>query len=189
MKPSKKIEDAWLIAQYCEGHKSAMAVLVKRWHIKFCKEAYRYTDNYDSAKDIAQDAWITILKKIEDLENPEKFGSWGLSIVTRKSIDWYRKHKRTLDKHQKIVLEKEASITEEIDLVKEQDMSDNLRNAITLLSVEHRHVLKLFYVQEYGLIEISRILNISKGTVKSRLYYAREKLKETLKNRKHEKRI
>lgn len=189
MKPPKKIEDAWLIAQYLEGHKSAMALLVKRWHIKFCKQAYRYTNNYDSAKDIAQDAWVIILRKLEDLEHPEKFGNWALSIVTRKSIDWYRQHKRMLEKNQKMIYAKEASIIEVIDLIKEQDVNDDLKKAIALLSIEHRHVLKLFYIEAYGLVEISQILNISKGTVKSRLYYAREKLKETLKSRNHEKRI
>ena len=83
-------------------HQSAMAVLVKRWHVRFCKQAYRYSKDAAIAKDIAQDAWITILSKIDCLEKPEKFGSWGLSIVTKKSIDWYRKSKRNIEGKQEL---------------------------------------------------------------------------------------
>lgn len=181
MKPSRKIEDAWLVTQYCEGHKSAMAVLVKRWHKKFCIQAYRYSNDHDIAKDIAQDAWITILKNIDALENPNKFGSWGLSIVTKKSIDWYRKSKRVQDKKQEIISKTDASLEEE-ELLSNQTIKEKLKLAIGSLSEEQQSVLKLFYIESYNLIEISKMLHISKGTVKSRLYYAREKLKTILKN-------
>jgi RNA polymerase sigma-70 factor (ECF subfamily) len=182
MKPSKKIEDSWLIAQYCNGHQKAMAVLVKRWHIRFCKRAYTYTYDVDIAKDIAQDAWITILKNINTIENPDKFGSWGLSIVTKKSIDWYRKSKRVQEKNQDIFLEKNELLTEEKDVLGNQLAKEKLKIAITSLSEEQQSVLKLFYRESYDIIEISEILHISKGTVKSRLYYAREKLKAILKD-------
>ncbi|GGG33680.1 RNA polymerase sigma factor RpoE [Dokdonia pacifica] len=182
MKSSRKIEDAWFVIRYCEGHKSAMAVLVKRWHRKFCKQAYSYANDFDIAKDIAQDAWITILKNIHTLEHPDKFGAWGLSIVTKKSIDWYRKNKRTLDKKQEITSKNNTSIVEETAIPENLLVKEKLRRAIASLSKEQQSVLKLFYIESYGLIEISEILHISKGTVKSRLYYAREKLKTILKN-------
>ncbi len=180
MKPSKKIEDAWLVAQYCKGHQKAMAVLVKRWHLRFCNQAYRYTYDVAIAKDIAQDAWITILKHIHTLENPDKFGAWGLTIVTKKSIDWYRKSKRVQEKKQKISIEKESLMHQDEDLSGKQ--LETLRIAIKSLSEEHQNILKLFYMESYGIMEISEVLQISKGTVKSRLYYAREKLKTILKD-------
>lgn len=180
MKPSKKIEDAWLVTQYCKGHQKAMIVLVKRWHLGFCRQAYRYTYDTAVAKDIVQDAWITILKQLHTLENPAKFGAWGLSIVTKKSIDWYRKRKRDQEKQQQHSTEKETFIHQDEDVSERQ--LETLRIAIKSLSEEHQNILKLFYMESYGIIEISEVLKISKGTVKSRLYYAREKLKTTLKN-------
>lgn len=182
MKPSKKIEDSWLVAQYCNGHKNAMAVLVKRWHIRFCKRAYTYTYDFDIAKDIAQDAWITILKNINTIENPDKFGPWGLSIVTKKSIDWYRKSKRIQEKKQEISSKERGFILEDKSASETPLIKEKLKHAIASLSEEQQKVLKLFYIESYGLIEISEMLHISKGTVKSRLYYAREKLKTILKD-------
>lgn len=181
MKSSSKIEDAWLVTQYCNGHQKAMAVLVKRWHALFCKQAYRYTNDIDIAKDLAQDAWITILKNMHTLEHPDKFGNWGMSIVTKKSIDWYRKSKRVQEKKQEIIREENELVTDVKDQLQNQSVKGKLKVAITLLSEEQQKVLKLFYVESYGIIEISEILQISKGTVKSRLYYAREKLKTILK--------
>ncbi|MFC4635669.1 RNA polymerase sigma factor [Dokdonia ponticola] len=177
MKRSKKMEDSWLVTQYCNGHQKAMAVLVKRWHLRFCKQAYTYTYDADIAKDIAQDTWVTILKNIHSIEQPDKFGAWGLTIVTKKSIDWYRKSKRVQEKQQEILSEKETFNIEEMDVSGNQLEKEKLKRAIASLSKEQQSVLTLFYVESYGISEISEILKISKGTVKSRLYYAREKLK------------
>lgn len=182
MKPPKKIEDSWFVVQYCNGHKKAMAVLVKRWHKKFCMQAYRYSNDVNIAKDIAQDAWITILNHIHTLEDPTKFGSWGVSIVTKKSIDWYRKRQRIQEKKQEIVQEENELVADEKDHLEKQLVKEKLKKAITSLSDEQQKVIKLFYVESYGLLEISEILQISKGTVKSRLYYAREKIKTILKD-------
>ena len=171
------MEDSWLVTQYCNGHQKAMAVLVKRWHLRFCKQAYTYTYDVDIAKDIAQDTWVTILKNIHSIEQPDKFGAWGLTIVIKKSIDWYRKSKRVQEKQQEILSEKETFNIEEMDVSGNQLEKEKLKRAIASLSKEQQSVLTLFYVESYGISEISEILKISKGTVKSRLYYAREKLK------------
>jgi len=166
MKPPKKIEDAWFVTQYCAGHTKAMAVLVKRWHKKFCIQAYRYSNDTDIAKDIAQDAWITILKHVHTLEDPSMFGAWGVSIVTKKSIDWYRKRKRIQEKKQEIIQEENQHVTDEKDHLEKQLVKEKLKKAIRSLPEEQQKVIRLFYIESYGLLEISEILQLSKGTVK-----------------------
>jgi len=178
-----KTVDSWLVLNYQSGHKKSMAILVKRWHGKFCKQAYFYTRDIDVAKDIAQESWQVIINKIYRLEDTNKFGSWALSIVNRKAIDWLRKKKRTVSKL-KNYYESEAEISESskqnIDEVKK------LKEAIVSLPEGQQIVLKLFYTESYSILEICEILKLSKGTVKSRLFYAREKLKTIIKNRNHE---
>lgn len=181
MKQQKQIQDSWLLEQYRMGHTNAMTLLVKRWHAIFCNQAYFYTKDRDIAKDIAQETWITIINKMDNLHTSEKFGSWGMSIVTRKSIDWYRKKKRTFEKQEELFLDKEQSIFEEENQNKELSLNGKLLQAIKALSEEQQLVIRLFYIESYGLIEISEILKIPKGTVKSRLYYAREQLKIIIK--------
>ena len=184
MKPFKKTEDSWLVIQYREGYESAMAVLVKRWHVAFCRQAYRYCNDASIAKDIAQDAWITILAKMDSLEKPEKFGSWEISIVTAKAIDWYRKNKRTIKGKEELSKSDQTADAKEEDSLRSPEVIIQLKAAIILLSPEHQKALMLFYVESCSLVEISELLKISKGTVKSRLYYAREHLKTILKKQK-----
>ena len=62
----------------------------------------------------------------------------------------------------------------------------DLLKAIQSLSINQQMVIRLFYVEEYSLKDISDTLKISVGTVKSRLFHAREKLKLILKNRNYE---
>jgi len=184
MKPTNQPEDFWLLEQYKSGHNGALALLVKRWHNKLCKQAYWYTKDFELSKDIAQESWETVIKKANSLKDSKKFGSWILSIVTNKSIDWIRKQNKIrteLKIHETNYEEYEAD-----DSLNKTMNRNKILKEIQKLPDNQQIVLKLFYLESSSLAQISRILNISKGTVKSRLFYAREKLKSTLKHRNYE---
>lgn len=170
--------DAELVEQYQSGDVKALKELVKRWHKTFCNKAYWLTKNADASKDIAQDTWKTIINKLKDLKNPNSFGSWALRIIYSKSFDWLRAQKRISDKQQdyKHLVDNIEEEIEERELLKQK-----LKFAIGKLSEQQQMVIKLFYTEEYSLKEISETLNISVGTTKSRLFHAREKLKQKLK--------
>jgi RNA polymerase sigma-70 factor (ECF subfamily) len=68
----------------------------------------------------------------------------------------------------------------------EESIKKALLKAINELPIEQQQAIRLFYVEEYSLKEIGDLLNISVGTVKSRLFHAREKLKVQFKNRNYE---
>lgn len=175
-----KTTDVILIQRYKKGQKKAMVQLVKRWHKLFCNQAYRYTKDADVAKDIAQESWSVILDKIDNNFEIQHFGSWAMTIVSRKAIDWLRKQQRNQEK-----LKNESAIIQE-NFSETQDVDQKLqlmKNAIRELPTVQQEIIRLFYLEELSLHEISNILKISKGTVKSRLFYAREKLK-TIVNKK-----
>ncbi|MBA6155195.1 RNA polymerase sigma factor [Tenacibaculum sp. S7007] len=180
MKKLDSITDKELVLQFQSGNKQIISLLVKRWHVQFCKLAYWYVKDTDIAKDIAQESWQTILYKLPTLENPERFKSWSISIVNRKAIDWLRANKRVEGKYQKYYKENKRNILEE-EQDEQQKLKNKLLKAIQKLSIEQQVVIKLFYTESYSLKEISKLLNISIGTAKSRLFHAREKLKTILK--------
>ncbi len=101
-----------------------------------------------------------------------------------KSLDWIKSKEK--ERQYNAVFYKEQSIfeneTNENELIKQK-----LLKAIKSLSNNQQIVIKLFYVEEYSLNEISVLLKISVGTAKSRLFHAREKLKEILKINKGNK--
>ena len=178
------IKDSWLVEQYLSGHKKALSLLVKRWHLKFCKQAYWYTNDFDLAKDLAQESWTVVIDKLHTLKEPDRFGSWGLSIVNRKSIDWIRKNKKTKERLELYKLS--TQLDNDYETVTGNESSNTIIKAIKDLSENQQIVLKLFYLESYSLNEISKLLNVSKGTVKSRLFYARENLKTIIKHKDHE---
>ena len=184
MESTNQPEDYWLLEQYISGQNGALAVLVQRWHSKLCKQAYWYTKDSEASKDIAQESWESVIKKADNLKDPKKFGSWILTIVKNKSINWIRKQKRSnaeIEFHRKGIKEIDNE-----EVKRNSEETDPVLKEIQKLPENHQIVLKLFYLEEYSLKQISKILNISKGTVKSRLFYAREKLKSSLKQRNYE---
>lgn len=183
----EKILDSWLVMQTREGNKKALTMLVKRWHKKLCRQAYWYTNDMDAAKDIAQDCWPSIIKNLKKLKDTSSFGSWALSIVTRKSIDSLRKNKRE-KKHLEFYFESNNSrLVDKEDSTADGDAIGLLRASIQNLPVQQQLILNLFYLEELSLKQISEILDIPIGTVKSRLFNAREQLKLIIKNKDYEK--
>lgn len=177
MNTTSKIFDGIIVLEYRAGSKKAFEILVKKYHTRLCRHACYYTKDIDEAKDVVQDSWGIILRKFHTLKEPNLFGSWAYRIVTRQALNAVKK---TTKKTKGNVLEDYIS---EIDRPEEANELKyaSLNKAIASLAENQQIVLRLFYTEDYSLHEISGILGISIGTVKSRLFHAREKLKKTLK--------
>ncbi len=174
----QKVFDALLVLQYRSGNKKAIGLLVKRHHQKLCKHAFWYTRDIEVSKDIVQDCWSIIITKIPTLKDPNTFGSWAMCIVTRKSLDFLNRRKSDREKLKAFRPDTIATDGEDERAVKIK----NLQKAMLKIPDNQKMVLRLFYTESYSLKEISTILDISEGTVKSRLFHAREKLKSILKS-------
>ncbi|WP_299679797.1 RNA polymerase sigma factor [uncultured Tenacibaculum sp.] len=140
--------------------------------------AFSYVNSSVVAKDIAQESWGVIINKLNTLEDANKFKSWAIQIVKRKALDYLRKKQRQT-KH--ITFYKEDVEIEEEFQGSVNEKKDKLSKAIKELKIAHQQVIRLFYVEERSLTEISELLKVSVSTVKSRLFHAREKLKNTIK--------
>ncbi|WP_298538530.1 sigma-70 family RNA polymerase sigma factor [uncultured Aquimarina sp.] len=181
MTNTNKTFDSLLVLQCQSGNKKAAAILVKRWHEKLCKQAYWYSKDIEASKDIAQDSWSIILLKIHNLKDPNSFGSWALTIVTRKSYDWLRKNKKELEG-----INSYGKSLDQIPIDYDTEENDDsvmivLKKSIKMLPNNQQMVLHLFYLDGYSVKQIAEIANVSTGTIKSRLFTAREKLKLILK--------
>ena len=180
MKATEKVFDGLIVLEYQSGNKKSFPILVNRHHLRLCKYSYRYTMDIEASKDIVQDSWKVIMSKLHTLKEPNSFGSWATKIVIRKSLDYIKNTKRN-----KVIIEdyyRDYKVDDDSD-TKELDLK-LLLSIIKELPENQRMVLRLFYLEEYSLKEISAILDISVGTTKSRLFHARERLKIILKNKK-----
>ncbi len=174
---NQRVFDALLILEYRSGKKEALSLLINRYHQRLCRHSFWYTHDMNASKDIVQDCWQLIINNLDGLRDPNSFGSWALRIVTRKSLDYVKKIAHQRERLQSVlpeVIDSEYQEGKEAELIR-------LNNGIHELPNDQQLVLHLFYTQEYSLKEISDILEVPVGTIKSRLYNAREKLKTILK--------
>nr|WP_299383667.1 RNA polymerase sigma factor [Allomuricauda sp.] len=170
--------DGLMVLEYQSGNTKSLSILVNRHHLRLCRHSYRFTKDLEVSKDIVQDSWRVIIKKLNTLKDPNSFSCWSTRIVTRKSLDYLNKQQRNRGHLKEYAQESITSM--EMDDQGNPKLA-NLQSGIKALPENQQMVLRLFYMEEYSLKEIAQILNISVGTAKSRLYHAREKLKKILK--------
>ncbi|MBT8336902.1 MAG: RNA polymerase sigma factor, partial [Gemmatimonadetes bacterium] len=132
----------------------------------------------EAAKDATQESLVSISRGIHRLEDPASFPKWAYQIVVRRCADWQRKEIRWRSRH----VTDSAAVIENTRSSQPDYSADTevVRRAIALLEPELRSVVRLFYFESFRLKEIAELLEVPVGTIKSRLYYARKKLKQTI---------
>jgi len=141
------------------------------------------TKDHDLASDIIQDAWVKIIKGLPRLRDPVSFEAWAYRIINNSCMDVMRKRSRQRKQQQVEILDEEIRANP-IDTYVNKDHVQTLLNQ---LSEKHRSVLALYYLQGFEVDDIARITGSPKGTVKSRLFNAREKFKALLGDSSDEK--
>jgi len=163
-----KIESQLLVMAAQDGSMEALERLFNLWQKKLWQYVFRLTSDVHASWDITQQSWLEILKGLRKLDNPVSFKAWIYRIATNRVIDWFKNEK----KNRHISLE---SI--EVDSNQKDDDS-RVKELVQRLKSESRVVLNLYYFEKLSVAEIGIALNIPQGTVKSRLFTAREELKQ-----------
>jgi len=182
MRNSEQIFDELLVLNAQSGDKAAFGLLVKRWHDRVCRQINWMVHDKDLAQDLGQECWISIGKSITKLDDPNKFGSWLLRIAHNKTVDYLRKNKRHQEILNEISLDNRDRETA-IDVDKEA-LYAKLQTALSVLDQGHKQVLKMHYLNGISVLQISEILAIPMGTVKSRLFKARQQMRNIINQNK-----
>jgi len=174
-----QILDEFLVLQSQSGNSDSLSKLIMRYRMRLLHHAYRITGLRSAAEDIVQDTSISLMKSIHTLKDPALFKSWVFRITTNKCRDWLRKQKR---------LSEQSLDNETLPTVYEQNHSElhGMRVAISQLPADSQLMISMFYQEGMNLKEIAVSLNVPVGTVKSRLYHARLKLKELIEGDENE---
>lgn len=163
-----------LILQAQGGNKEAFEGLVKVWDRPFFSYARAYTGCEAAAWDIVQETWVVIIGKLNALSHPTKFKGWAFRILNHKCVDHFRK--ASADK------KLSHSLAEKTDRKDAQnsDEHETLHAALQQLTSDQKTLVLLRFNQAMSILEISTILGIPEGTVKSRLHRTLNELKLSL---------
>ncbi|HRW20693.1 MAG TPA: RNA polymerase sigma factor [Bacteroidales bacterium] len=164
-----------LIKQCLKQNRKAQETLYNKYKDAMYSICLRFTSNQDDAREALQEGFITVFTELKKFRGESGIGSWIRTIMIRNAIK--------VLKRKKIYFIESSNITDSITW-DDNLTGDLLHEAIINLSDGYRTVFLLYEVEGYSHSEISQMLNISEGTSKSQLFYAKRKLRNFIK--KHE---
>jgi RNA polymerase sigma-70 factor (ECF subfamily) len=192
---SNKDDDEILVKACRSGDLAAFEAIVERHQRLLLNIAFRMTGVYEDACDIVQDAFIAAWQKIGDFRGEAKLSTWLTAIVinqTRNRCQQVRQRQRheaySLDaplpgSDNDRLPEPPSASPSALDSLEKEELRRFLKSCIDALATEFREVLVLRDMQELSYDEVAAALQLREGTVKSRLFRARDAVKDCLKKR------
>jgi RNA polymerase sigma-70 factor (ECF subfamily) len=172
--------DEVLIGRIAAGDRLAMQVLFARHHVRIYRFVLRLVRNESTAEDLISDVFLDVWRQAGKFEGRAAVSTWLMSIARFKALSALRRRTEDeLDDETADAIEDEAD-DPEVALAK-KDKGAALRQCLSKLSDEHREIVDLVYYHEKSVAEVAGIVGIPEATVKTRMFYARKKLSELLK--------
>jgi RNA polymerase sigma-70 factor (ECF subfamily) len=174
-------DDQVLVEGFRTGDHAAFAALVTRYQRPIYNAAYRVVGNAEDASDITQVVFLKVAERLDEYDPKYKFFSWIYRIAINESINLLRRnqHEEALD--DEVEIAGPASASPEWQYGNGQ-ISDRIHRALMSLRTDDRVVLTLRHFSECSYREIGQILDLEEKTVKSRLFEARQRLGELLRD-------
>jgi RNA polymerase sigma-70 factor (ECF subfamily) len=185
---SRKADDE-LIARTQAGDTRAFDELVVKYSPRLYGLVYHMTSNHEDANDLLQDIFAKAYRSIKGFRGKSSFYTWMHSIAVNMTINFLKKRGRRFqmsldDVNSNIQNDKEfIKLTASSNPIREANLNElqqRLNEAMMRLSEEHRAVVTMFDIQGMPHAEISKIMGVSEGTVRSRLFYAHQQLQNFL---------
>lgn len=182
MQEAQTIEEENLpVAEARQGVPDAWDTLFHRHQAGLCAFAVRMLKDEHSALDVLQETFLSAIRHIGTLREEGRFGPWIYGIAYQKCLQHLRKARpvHSLDTLEELDSDASSDPSPEQVLIRKEEESAFLA-LIDELPVAHRTCVLLFYLENFPLEEIARLMETRVGTVKSRLHYARKTLRKRL---------
>jgi RNA polymerase sigma-70 factor, ECF subfamily len=188
----KEDPDAQYVARCIAGDVDAFEILVERHQKQMINIAFRLTGDYEEACEVAQEAFLSAYRAIRKFRGEAKFSTWLTGITINHAKDRLRQMRGrsyyevvSIDDPLKSTLFPEdgppSGETSALEQLEQKEIQTKVQGCINALDDERREVLVLRDIEGFSYDEISAVLHIPDGTVKSRLFRARDALKDCLK--------
>lgn len=176
------------IKQVLKGDQNAFSDIVNLYQNRLYQVCYRMLGNKHEAEDIAQEAFVRAYTNLHTFDQKRKFSTWLYRIATNLCIDRIRKKKPDYYLDAEVAgtdgLDMYSQIAADDQLPEEQleqmELQDRIQYEISRLPDKYRSAIVLKYMEELSLQEISEILDLPLGTVKTRIHRGREALRKQL---------
>jgi RNA polymerase sigma-70 factor (ECF subfamily) len=172
------------VRQAREGNSAAWDALFRRYQLPLYVYVFELVHNEQTSLDIVQETFIAAARHITGLRDDGKFASWVFGIAHQKCLIHWRKKGGKEILLDEIPDAPDESLDSPDDVLIRSEDEAEFMNILSQLSLPHRSVLLLHFVEDFSLEEIARITETQIGTVKSRLHYAKKSSRALLEARK-----
>jgi RNA polymerase sigma-70 factor, ECF subfamily len=173
--------DVILVNRIAAGDKLAMQALFARHRTPLYRWLLRFVDNETLAEDLLSEVFLDVWRQAGRFEGRSLVSTWLLSIARFKAIS-ARRRRTDAELDEKIQTTVADPANDPEAALQEKNRGELLRQALTRVSREHRQIVDLVYYHEKSIEECAQILGIPAATVKTRMFYARKKLAELVKD-------
>lgn len=173
--------DGRLVVRIREGDLEALGELYAKYKTLVYRTALAITFDERAAEDILQDVFLRVYTYADRLDETVTLGPWLYRVTVNSAYTWTNRVKRWLYSLQDTLDRWMVSAQWYPEAtVEEQEWRQMLNQAIGALSPNHRVVVVLHYLEGLSLKEVAYVTDVPEGTIKSRLHYARRKLRKTI---------
>ena len=159
-----------------EGDRQAFESLLVQYEKPVFNAAYRMLNNREDARDVTQTVFLKVYENFDRFDPSRRFFSWVYRITLNESINWLGKQNRLVPLQHETADEGKSPEQE----VASAELSAEVQAALMTIKTDYRTVVILKHFLGCSYVEISEVLEIPEKTVKSRLYSARQILKDAL---------
>ena len=174
LRNSPKEHDSALLAAIAAGDRRALEELYLNYHRRLARFLSRFTPRYENIEEIINDTFMAVWQSAKDFRNASQVSTWIIGIAYRTALKSFRRQKN----HSVASLEDYPE--QAIDPTFDTEVNDWLKHGLNRLPIEQRLTLELAYHMGHSLQEIAAITDCPVGTVKARMFHAREKLRQYL---------
>lgn len=165
-----------LLRNVSKKDEDAFKELYELTHKRVFQYLYRLAGNKEMAEDIMIDTYTEVWKSARKFRGHSKVLTWITGIARNLAMNEFRRSKMKEDE-----LDEDLAYTpDQLSGYEQTEISQILKEALNRLPVNHREILDLVFLQEMKYEDISQIINIPVSTVKTRVFYAKEKLRDIL---------
>jgi RNA polymerase sigma-70 factor, ECF subfamily len=172
---SSKEGDRELLAAVANGDRRALEELYLGYHRRLARFLVRFTPAYENVEEIINDTFMVVWQRAKDFRNASQVSTWVIGIAYRTALKSLRRQKNHMG-----AAPLEDCPEQYVDPTCDAETNDWLRHGLDRLPAEQRLTLELAYHMGHSLEEIAAITDCPVGTVKARMFHAREKLRQHL---------
>ena len=174
----QRLRERVLVLRAQVGDRAAFHELVALYQERLTYYVHRMVQDPDQSRDILQQTWLDVFRTLGKLQSPAAFRVWLYRITHDRVVTYIRRQIVDSDARDRLAVDAiEGEQCNDLDLLENVEL---VHFALNQLSVIHREIMTLRFLEEMDVKEIARVMECSEGTAKSRLHYAKNAMRRII---------